>query len=222
MSRRSVVLGAALTLTALTAAAALVSPAASAQSFTHEHFTAAIDPKPYDSDGTPTSDSGTVKVVADANVRGSSPFPYFREHFNGTVVTTNLDTGGTFTNRFVGNNHDHITDNGDGTITITSYASGSSKYYDQNGTFVLKDPVRSGSPSTLTTTTPPATPRTTPTCRTPSGSSAPRPATPTSRPATSATTWSPSPRPDPFLWCLSAYHRGTVDLTVFPARRAEQ
>lgn len=141
MSHRSAVLGAALTLSALTAAAALTAPAASAQSFTHEHFTDVVDPTPYDCEGTPASDSGTVKVVASANVRGSSPFPYFHEHFNGTVVTTNLDTGGTFTNRFVISNHDHtITDNGDGTITITSYASGSSKYYDQDGKFVLKDP----------------------------------------------------------------------------------
>ena len=33
-----------------------------------------------------------------------------------------------------------ITDNGDGTITITVFAAGGSRFYDQFGNFVLKDP----------------------------------------------------------------------------------
>ena len=54
---------------------------------------------------------------------GSSAFPYFRESLHGTVVTTNLETGGTFTNVFTANSRDHvITDNGDGTIAITVFA----------------------------------------------------------------------------------------------------
>ncbi len=59
----------------------------------------------------------------------------------GTVVTTNLDTGGTYTNVFTSNSMDHtIVDNGDGTITITTFASGGSRYYDTHGNLVLKDP----------------------------------------------------------------------------------
>jgi hypothetical protein len=42
------------------------------------------------------------------NQRGSSPFPYYRESVHGTVVTTNLDTGGTFTNIFSVSSGDHV------------------------------------------------------------------------------------------------------------------
>ena len=43
---------------------------------------------------------------------------------HGSVVTTNLNTGGTLTNVFISNRGDHIiTDNADGTITITVFAS---------------------------------------------------------------------------------------------------
>ena len=75
------------------------------------------------------------------NQRGSSPFPYYRKSVHGTVVTTNLETGGTYTNVFTLNTRDHtIIDNGDGTITITDFASGTSRYYDAACNFVLKDP----------------------------------------------------------------------------------
>ena len=74
------------------------------------------------------------------NQRGSSPFPYFRESVHGTVVTTNLETGGTYTNVFTYNGKDHtIVDNGDGTITITVFASGNSRWYDASGKLVLRD-----------------------------------------------------------------------------------
>src|SRR4029078_688688 len=60
---------------------------------------------------------------------------------HGTILYTNLDTGGTYTNVFTANSRDHtIVDNGDGTITITTFASGGSRFYDTNGKFVLKDP----------------------------------------------------------------------------------
>ncbi len=63
------------------------------------------------------------------NQRGSSPFPYYRESVRGTIVWTNLNTGGTFTNVLTANSRDHtIVDHGDGTITITSFASGGARY----------------------------------------------------------------------------------------------
>ena len=96
---------------------------------------------PYDCDGTRAQDSGDIHVNFLFNQRGSSDFPYYRESVRGTIVTTNLNTGGTFTNVFSGGSKDQtIVDNGDGTITITVYAFGGSRYYDQNGKLVLKDP----------------------------------------------------------------------------------
>jgi len=95
----------------------------------------------YDCDGTAAQDSVDVVGHFVFNLRGSSPFPYYRESLHGTVVTTNLDTGGTYTNVFATSSKDQvITDNGDGTITITGYAAGGSRYYDSDGTLVLKDP----------------------------------------------------------------------------------
>ena len=103
----------------------------------HDDFTSDV----YDCDGIPAQDSGNVSGNFVFNQRGSSPFPYYRESVRGTVVTTNLDTGGTFTNVFTANSKDQtIVDNGDGTITITVFASGGSRFYDTNGKLVLRDP----------------------------------------------------------------------------------
>ena len=103
----------------------------------HDVFTSAV----FDCDGTPAQDSVDVHGNFVFNQRGSSPFPYYGESLRGTVVTTNLKTGGTYTNIFTANSRDHkIVDNGDGTITITSFGSGGSRFYDRNGKFVLKDP----------------------------------------------------------------------------------
>jgi len=75
------------------------------------------------------------------NLRGSSPFPFYRESTHGTLVTTNLATGGTFTDVFAVTSNDHtIVDNGDGTITLTISSSGGTRYYDAHGNYVLKDP----------------------------------------------------------------------------------
>ena len=130
-----------LTLVGTIAAVALTAGPANAQVFDKDHFHDSYVSDPYDCDGIPAVDSGEVDVHFTAVQRGSSPFPYYREHVSGTGVTTNTETGGTYTNVFVSNSHDHtITDNGDGTITITVNASGSSRFYDQFGNFVLKDP----------------------------------------------------------------------------------
>jgi hypothetical protein len=103
----------------------------------HDVFTGDV----YDDCGFPAQDSGDVSGNFVFNQRGSSPFPYYRESVRGTVVTTNLETGGTYTNVFTANTKDQtIVDNGDGTITITVFGSGGSRFYDTNGNFVLKDP----------------------------------------------------------------------------------
>ena len=95
----------------------------------------------YDCAGTPARDDGDVHVNFLLNQRGSGPFPYYRESVRGTVVTTNLETGGTYTNVFTAMSKDQtIVDNGDGTITITTFAAGGSRFYDTDGNLVLKDP----------------------------------------------------------------------------------
>jgi hypothetical protein len=119
----------------------LASTPATAQPIDKGHFHDVFTGDVYDCDGIPAQDAGDVSGNFLGNQRGSSPFPYFRESLHGTVVTTNLETGGTFTNIFTASSRDHvITDNGDGTITITVFASGGSRFYDTDGNLVLKDP----------------------------------------------------------------------------------
>ena len=135
--RRSVLLIAGLAI----AGSLLASTTATAQPIDKGHFHDFFTSDVYDCDGTPAQDSGDVSGNFVFNQRGSSPFPYYRESVHGTVVTTNLETGGTYTNVFTANSRDHtIVDTGDGTITITTFASGTSRFYDADGNFVLKDP----------------------------------------------------------------------------------
>jgi hypothetical protein len=137
MRGRSALLIAGLAITG----SVLASTPATAKPIDKGHFHDVFTSDVYDCNGTPAQDSGDVSGNFVFNQRGSSPFPYYRESVQGTVVTTNLNTGGTYTNVFTNNSRDHaIVDNGDGTITITVYASGASRFYDTNGKFVLKDP----------------------------------------------------------------------------------
>lgn len=127
--------------TTFATAAGITAVPAYAQITDKEHFHDSYVSDVYDCEGIPAVDSLERDVHITAVLHGSTPFPYFREHFSGTVVTTNTQTGGTFTNVFALNTQDHtITDNGDGTITITDNVAGSSRYYDQFGKFVLNDP----------------------------------------------------------------------------------
>src|SRR5262245_15643865 len=127
----------------ITGAVIAIAPA-TAQPIDKGHFHDVSTGDVYDCDGIPAQDSVDVSGNFVFNQRGSSPFPYYRESVHGTVVTTNLQTGGTYTNVFSSNSRDHtIVDNGDGTITITSYASGGSRFYDTNGKLVLRDPSQS-------------------------------------------------------------------------------
>jgi hypothetical protein len=143
MRRRSI-----LIITGLAVAGLLVSTPATAKPLDKGHFHDVFTSDVYDCDGTPAQDHGDVSGNFLFNLRGGTrhPFPYYRESVHGTVVTTNLNTGGTYTNVFTGNvftgnsKDQTIVNNGDGTITITVFASGGSRFYDQNGKLVLKDP----------------------------------------------------------------------------------
>ena len=60
---------------------------------------------------------------------------------HGTVVTNHLDNGGTYTNVFAATSKDQtIVDNGDGTITITVFAAGGSRFYDTDGKLRAQGP----------------------------------------------------------------------------------
>ena len=121
--------------------AVLATAPATARPIDKGHFHDVFTSDVYDCDGIRAQDSGDVSGNFVFNQRGSSPFPYYRESVHGAVVTTNLETGGTFTNIFTSNSRDHkIVDNGDGTITITSFRSGGSRFYDADGKLVLRDP----------------------------------------------------------------------------------
>jgi hypothetical protein len=136
MTGRSVLL-----IAGLVTAGTVLASTASARPIDKGHFHDVFTSDVYDCDGTPAQDSGDVSGNFLFNKRGSSPFPYYRESVHGTVVTTNLETGGTYTNIFTANSKDQrIVNNGDGTITITVFASGGSRFYDTNGKLVLRDP----------------------------------------------------------------------------------
>jgi hypothetical protein len=141
MRGRSAFLITGLAVASLAASTLAASTPATARPIDSGHFHDVFTSDVYDCNGTPAQDSVDVSGNFVFNQRGSSPFPYYRESVHGTVVTTNLNTGGTYTNVFAVNTRDHtIVDNGDGTITITDFASGGSRYYDTNGNLVLKDP----------------------------------------------------------------------------------
>jgi hypothetical protein len=137
MRGRSVLIIAGLAI----AGTVLAGTSATAQPIDKGHFHDVFTSDVYNDCGFPAQDSGDVSGNFVFNLRGSSPFPYYRESVRGTVVTTNLESGGTFTNVFSATSKDQtIVDNGDGTITITVFAAGGSRFYDTDGNLVLKDP----------------------------------------------------------------------------------
>jgi len=94
----------------------------------------------FDCDGTPAQVDVDVWVNFSVVKRGPG-LAYFGESVRGTEVYTNLDTDGTYTQIFAVHNRDlQVTDNGDGTLTILAQGTGSSRWYDTDGNFVLADP----------------------------------------------------------------------------------
>jgi hypothetical protein len=96
----------------------------------------------------PVTSCPGVRAVLDGDVSGSFVFvkrgpglAYYSESVHGTLVYTNLDTGGTFTEIFNVHSKDlKVTDNHNGTLTILVLATGSDRYLDRNGRLVLNDP----------------------------------------------------------------------------------
>ena len=96
MTRRSRLLVAVFTI----AGTVLASAPAFAKPIEKGHFHDVFTSDVYDCDGTPAQDDVDISGNFLGNQRGSSPFPYFRDSVHGTIVTTNLDTGGTVTQVF--------------------------------------------------------------------------------------------------------------------------
>jgi hypothetical protein len=116
-----------------------LTPAAHAAVVEKDNFTDTGTSEVYDCEGTPAQDTFDVHVIVTVVERHG--LFYVTESDHGTVVTNNLDNGGTFTQVFANNFHDkRITDNGDGTITVLQQGAGGTRYYDTDGNFVLKDP----------------------------------------------------------------------------------
>jgi hypothetical protein len=130
----------ALLITGLAIAGAIgTSTSASAQPLEHGRFHDVFT-ETFDCDGTPTQLDVDAWVNFNVVKRGPG-LVYFGNSVRGTEVYTNLNTAGTFTQIFTANFRDlHVTDNGDGTLTIVVQGAGSSRWYDTDGNFVLADP----------------------------------------------------------------------------------
>jgi hypothetical protein len=89
-----------------------------------------------------------IAFVADvtvlANRHGRDGLVYFLEHFSETGVHTNIANGKTVTQVSKGVRHDlHITDNGDGTLTILASATGNDVLYGPTGKVLARNPGQS-------------------------------------------------------------------------------
>ena len=70
--------------------------------------------------------------------RGRDGLVYFSANVQGTTVYTNLDTGKTYSNTYnITDRDQQVTDNGDGTLTITIAQPGSNKWFDSDGRLVF-------------------------------------------------------------------------------------
>ena len=122
----------ALALLALTAAPASAAP------IEHRHFVDA-GTDTFDCNGIDTAVSWRDRVHELVRSHGPAGLAYFNVNVNGRSVFTNLDTGGTYTGVYNYTDHDlKIVDNGDGTLTITAQSAGATRWFDSDGTLVLK------------------------------------------------------------------------------------
>ena len=118
------------------------------------HFDDVFTSDVYDCDGTPAQDAVDVRVNFLFNQRGSSPFPFYVENVNGTVVTTNLETGGTYTKvspPTAGTTPSSTTATAPSPSPCTRRAPATTT---SSGASCSRTPARSGSPSCSTTTAP--------------------------------------------------------------------
>ncbi len=81
---------------------------------------------------------GTTRVHEIVKTRGPDGLVYFSANVKGTTTYTNLDTGKTYTNVYRFTERDQrVTNNGDGTLTITIATPGHNKWYDSDGNILF-------------------------------------------------------------------------------------
>jgi hypothetical protein len=133
-------LGLAAGVAAGVAAAAIVGPAASAVSggWTTDHFEwGEVNEDTCDVPGLTVQDEGSGDSRYRTLLRGPDNLPYYEEHAIDTDVYTNLATGESVSlveqRTFYA---EHVTDNGDGTLTIVFISSGTHVMYDGAGAVI--------------------------------------------------------------------------------------
>ena len=148
----------------------------------------------YFCEGIPFQDTNDVDVNFLFNQRGSSPFPYYKQNAHGSVTTTNLITGGTYTNVFfrtarTRRSSTTVTGRSRSPTLLPAVPATTTR----TATSCSRTPAKFASPTSSTTTEPLATQATTSRSQAPSKSFGPRLATVTSPAATSARTLCSSP-----------------------------
>jgi hypothetical protein len=85
--------------------------------------------------------TGTVDGSYLDNSHGSDGLVYSRESARADVVYTNVDGGAWVRVVTTGTGRDlHVTDNGDGTLTLTTFGTGNGVMYDSDGNVIARDP----------------------------------------------------------------------------------
>lgn len=126
-------------VTAATVLAAGVAAApASAAVVSHLHFEdSGSEPFPF-CEGIDAQVSWDDRVHEIVKTRGPDGLVYFSANVKGTTTYTNLDTGKTYTNVYRFTERDQrVTNNGDGTLTITIATPGHNKWYDSDGNILF-------------------------------------------------------------------------------------
>lgn len=96
---------------------------------------------PYEDCGLTLQDSGDVHGSFVGTRRGSDGLAYFTENVHGTITTTNLANDLSYTQVFNEGHRDlQVTDNGDGTLTVTVLATGGARVYGPDGKIVARNP----------------------------------------------------------------------------------
>jgi hypothetical protein len=131
MSTLSKLVGAAA---AMVLASVVAAPPASAAVLVNLHFEdSGSEPFTF-CEGMNVEESWDESVHEIGKTRGRDGLVYFAANVHGTRTFTNLDTGKTYTNVYnFTDRGQQVTDNGDGTLTITVATPGSNRWYDSDG-----------------------------------------------------------------------------------------
>jgi len=126
------------------AASVVVPPPASAKPIEHGSFHDEFNLVHKDFCGVPgltVSDVGTAEVRYRLNSQGKAGLAYYLQHVNEHGTVTDLATGKSVTFWLLVNSKDlHVTDNGDGTLTVVALSTGNYVFYDDSGKAIGRNP----------------------------------------------------------------------------------